>query len=89
MSKAQSHDLTPVPGPSGIKAGAALEPNCGRAKALGIAVGDRIWLDMLAICYATSPFLSTRFRIWNRFRRPECIASHIRPCQRCSLINHN
>lgn len=40
---AQPHDLTPVPGPTGIAARAALELNGGRAEALGIATGDRIW----------------------------------------------
>ncbi len=39
---AQSHDLTPVPGPTGIAARAALELNGGRAEALGITVGDRV-----------------------------------------------
>jgi hypothetical protein len=40
--KAQPHDLTPVPGPNGIAARAALEVNGGRAAELGIEVGDRI-----------------------------------------------
>ena len=40
--EAQPHDLTPVPGPTGIAARAALEINGGRAEELGIAVGDRI-----------------------------------------------
>lgn len=40
--EAQPHDLTPVPGPTGIAARAALELNGGRAEALGIAVGDRV-----------------------------------------------
>jgi uncharacterized membrane protein (UPF0127 family) len=40
--EAQPHDLTPVPGPTGIAARAALEINGGRAEALGIAVGDRV-----------------------------------------------
>lgn len=39
---AQPHDLTPVPGPTGIAARAALELNGGRAEALGITVGDRV-----------------------------------------------
>jgi len=39
---AEPHDLTPVPGPTGIAARAALELNGGRAMELGIAVGDRI-----------------------------------------------
>ena len=46
--EAQPHDLTPVPGPTGIAARAALEINGGRAQALGIAVGDRvqpIWVE--------------------------------------------
>ena len=41
--EAQPHDLTPVPGPTGVAARAALELNGGRAEALGIVVGDRIW----------------------------------------------
>ncbi len=40
--EAQPHDLTPVPGPTGIAARAALELNGGRAAALGIVLGDRI-----------------------------------------------
>lgn len=40
--EAQPHDLTPVPGPTGIAARAALEINGGRAEELGIAVGDRV-----------------------------------------------
>jgi len=39
---AQPHDLTPVPGPTGIAARAALELNGGRATELGIKIGDRI-----------------------------------------------
>lgn len=39
---ARPHDLTPVPGPNGIAARAALEISGGRAEVLGIAVGDRI-----------------------------------------------
>lgn len=51
--EAQPHDLTPVPGPTGIAARAALELNGGRAEELGIAVGDRvqpIWVDEGAGC---------------------------------------
>ncbi|MEC9198348.1 MAG: DUF192 domain-containing protein [Pseudomonadota bacterium] len=40
--EAQPHDLTPIPGPTGIAARAALEINGGRAEELGIEVGDRI-----------------------------------------------
>jgi uncharacterized membrane protein (UPF0127 family) len=40
--EAQPHDLTPVPGPTGIAARAALEINGGRTEELGIAVGDRV-----------------------------------------------
>lgn len=46
--EAQPHDLTPVPGPTGIAARAALEINGGRAEEFGIAVGDRvqpIWVE--------------------------------------------
>ena len=46
--EAQPHDLTPVPGPTGIAARAALEINGGRGEELGIAVGDRvqpIWVE--------------------------------------------
>jgi len=46
--EAQPHDLTPVPGPTGIAARAALEINGGRAEELGIAVGDQIrpiWVE--------------------------------------------
>lgn len=39
---AQPHDLTPVPGPTGIAARAALELNGGRAAELGIDVGDLV-----------------------------------------------
>lgn len=40
--EAQPNDLTPVPGPTGIAARAALEINGGRAEELRIAVGDRV-----------------------------------------------
>ena len=51
--KALPHDLTPVPGPTGIAARAALEMNGGQTKALGIEVGDRIqpiWVEEEAGC---------------------------------------
>jgi hypothetical protein len=46
-------DLTPVPGPTGIAARAALEINGGRAEELEIAVGDRvqpIWAENWTGC---------------------------------------
>ena len=50
---AQPHDLTPVPGPTGIAARAALELNGGRAAELGIEVGDLIppiWAEVNLGC---------------------------------------